>query len=79
MGKTFGPLEEYTPAAASIPNGDMVKVVPTVVLNFLHVELHPADLVGVIVLCHEPVVVLVVQGGVRVSGPVDAELGQFYN
>ena len=65
MGKTVGQLEEYTPAAASIPNGDMVKVVPTVVLNFLHVELHP------VVLCHEPVVVLVFQGGVRVFGPVE--------
>ena len=75
MGKTFGPLEEYTPAAAR----DMVKVVPTVVLHFLHVELHPADLVGVIVLCHEPVAVVVVQGGVKVSGSVDDDVNVVFS
>ena len=52
----------------------MVKVIPTVVLKLLHVELHPADLVGVIVRGHEPVAVVVVQGGVGVSGSVDDDV-----
>ena len=36
----------------------MIKLVPTVALKLLHVELHPADLIGVIVRGHEHVAVL---------------------
>ena len=52
----------------------MIKLVPTVALKLLHVELHPADLIGVIVRGHEPVAVLVVQGGVGVSGSGDDDV-----
>ena len=48
----------------------MIQIVPAVILQFLHVELHPAHLVGVVVRSHQPVVVVIVNARVGVSGPV---------
>ena len=58
----------------------MVKVVLTVFLKLLHVELHLADLIGVVVRGHEHVAAVIVQGGVSVwSGPVNDDVNDVAN